>query len=123
MQANPFMITAVGRLYNFDKDQELSVMRLAALRQKLRAFIEALKRHLDNEPEPTKAWNRYLLFKLNEYDIDLSSLNKYKKRSEVVSFVQEMDFKNEEKYGTDVAQKARAFLRYWENHALPGKQV
>ena len=31
-QANPFMITAVGRLHNFDKDQELYADQLAVLR-------------------------------------------------------------------------------------------
>ena len=120
-QANPFMITAVGRLHNFDKDQELYADELAVLRQKLRAFKEALRRHLDNEHDT--AWNRYMLFKLHEYDVNLHVMNKFKKRIDVVTFVHEMDFENEEKYGKEVAQRAREFLRYWQNHALPGKQV
>ena len=48
-QANPFMITAVGRLHNFDKDQELYADELAVLRQKLGAFKEAFRKHVENE--------------------------------------------------------------------------
>ena len=50
-------------------------------------------------------------------------MNKYKNRIELVGFVRDMALKNEDYYGKEVAQKAREFLRYWENHALPGKQV
>ena len=122
-QANPFMITAVGRLHNFDKDQELYADELAVLREKLRAFKEALRRFFENDPESVQPWNRYLLSKLHEYDVNLNNMNRFKKRIDVVTFVHELEFENEEKYGKEVAQRASEFLRYWENHALPGKQV
>ena len=120
-QANPFMITAVGGLHNFDKDQELYADELAVLRQKLLAFKKALERHLGNEPDT--AWNRFLLWKLDDYKVKLDVMNRLTKRIEVVTFMGEMEFENKAKYGEEVAQKAKAFLRYWENHALPGKQV
>jgi hypothetical protein len=50
-------------------------------------------------------------------------MNRFKKRMEVVGFVHDYEFDNEDKYDKEVAQKAEEFLRYWENHALPGKQV
>ena len=80
MQPNPFMITAVGRLHNFDKDQELYADELAVLRQKLGAFKEALRRHLDNEPDTV--WGRYMLFKLHEYSLLTKCDKPSKKRRE-----------------------------------------
>ena len=122
-QANPFMITAVGRLHNFDKDQELYADELAVLRQKLLAFKEALRRCFEKDPENVQRWNQYLLSRLHEYDVNLNNMNRFKKRREVVGFVLDYEFENEDKYGKEVAQRASEFLRYWENHALPGKQV
>ena len=122
-QANPFMITAVGRLHNFDKDQELYADELAVLRQKLLAFKEALRRCFEKDPENVQPWNQYLLSRLHEYDVNLTNMNRFKKRMEVVGFVHDYEFDNEDKYDKEVAQKAEEFLRYWENHALPGKQV
>ena len=122
-QANPFMITAVGRLHNFDKDQELYADDLAVLRQKLLAFKEALRRCFEKDPENVQRWNQYLLSRLHEYDVNLNNMNRFKKRREVVGFVLDYEFENEDKYGKEVAQRASEFLRYWENHALPGKQV
>ena len=123
-RANPFMITAVGRLHNFDKDQELYADELAVLRQKLGAFKEAFRKHVENESGPARAgMNKYISTKLHEYDVNLGSMNRYKNRIEVVGFVNDMKLLDADEYGEDVAQKAKAFLRYWENHALPGKQV
>ena len=50
-------------------------------------------------------------------------MNRYKNRIEVVGFVDDMKLLNADEYGEDVAQTAKEFLRYWENHALPGAQV
>ena len=123
-QANPFMITAVGRLHNFDKDQELYADELAVLRQKLRAFKEAFRKHVENESGTARAgMNKYISTKLHEYDVNLHLMNRYKNRIEVVGFVNDMKLLDADTYGEDVARKAKAFLRYWENHALPGKQV
>ena len=123
-QANPFMITAVGRLYNFEKDQVLNADELAVLRQKLKALVSAFKGHVERVPSEAHAGiRRYILKKLHEYTMNLSSMNKYKNRIELVGFVRDMALKNEDYYGKEVAQTAREFLRYWENHALPGKQV
>ena len=124
MSANPFMITAVGRLHNFDKDQELYADELAVLRRKLRALKEALNRHTmtaDNESDA--AYGRYMLHRLNEYDVNLATMNRLKKRIEVVGFVDDMELLDAKVYGEEVAQKATEFLRYWEHHAQPGTQV
>jgi hypothetical protein len=124
MQANPFMITAVGRLHNFDKDQRLDADELAVLRQKLHALQEAFRKHVKNESGTARAgMNKLISTKLREYNLHLASMTEYKNRIEVVGFMNDMKLLDVDMYGEDVAQKAKAFLRYWENHALPGKQV
>ena len=114
--ANPFMITAV-------EDRELSADQLAVLRQKLLAFKEALRLCFQKDSENEQPWNQWILSRLHEYDVNLTNMNRFKKRWEVVGFVRDYEFDNEDKYDKEVAQKAEEFLRYWENHALPGKQV
>ena len=44
-------------------------------------------------------------------------------RMEFVAVVNENGLQKAENYGAEVATKAAEALRYWENHALPGKQV
>ena len=122
-QANPFMITAVGRLHNFDKDQELYADELAVLRQKLGAFKEALRRCFEKDPENVQRWNKYLLDRLHEYDVNLNNMNRFKKRRDFVGFVLDYEFENEDKYDKEVAQTATEFLRYWKQKAQPGAQV
>ena len=124
MQPNPFMITAVG---GYEKDRELNADELVVLKQKLRAFRQAFIVYMIAEPDKQKhaERNRNILIKLHEFDLNFDAPLKLKrkKRAEVVVFVNEQKLLDAEKYGKDVAQKAKAFLRYWENHALPGKQV
>ena len=124
-QANPFMITAVGRLHNFAKDKELYADELAVLKRKLGALKEAFRRHVENQPDKEKlaGVNKYILKQLHAYDVNLVSMNKYKNRIEVVGFMDDMKLLDANVYGEDVSQKTKEFLRYWENHALPGKQV
>ena len=121
-QANPFMITAVGRLYNFDKDQELNADELTVLRQKLHALQEAFFLHVEKKTPP-ESIDKYIAWQFREYNLNLARMTEYKNRIEVVNFMNEMKLLDADMYGEDVAQKAKAFLRYWENHALPGKQV
>ena len=131
-QANPFMITARESYtiitkaphrsaYNFDKDQQLNAGELAVLRQKLRALKDAVYRYgwqsvRSNAQVGTR---QRILNQLEKYDDRLSNM----KRLDVVVFVNAMALQDEETYGKEVAQRASEFLRYWENHALPGKQV
>ena len=130
-QANAFMITARESYtiitkaphrsaYNFDKDQQLNAAELAVLRQKLRALKDAFFRGTRNKP---LGMRQLVLKKLSEFDANLDSMNKYKNRIEAAGFVNEMALQDEEEYGKEVAQRASEFLRYWENHALPGTQV
>ena len=122
MQANPFMITAVGRLYNFDKDQRLDADELTVLRQKLNALQEAFFLHVEKKTPP-ESIDKYIAWQLREYNLHLASMTEYKNRIEAVNFMNDMKLLDADTYGEDVARKAKAFLRYWENHALPGKQV
>ena len=119
-QANPFFITAVK---DSPKDQELHADELAVLRQKLRAFTEALRRCFEKDPENVQRWNQYLLSRLHEYDVNLNNMNRFKKHMEIVGFVHDYEFDNEDKYDKEVAQKAEELLRYCEKPALPGAQV
>ena len=124
-QANPFMITAVDtpRTLAPNLDRELNAGELKVLRQKLHAWQAAFRRHVQNETvtgrEPI---NGYISWQLSEYDRLLDKMNEYKNRDAVVAFVKDIQFGADE-FGTDVAQKAREFLRYWEEHAHPGAQV
>ena len=121
-RANPFMITAVGRLYNFDKDRRLDADELAVLRQKLRALEEAFFLHVEKKTPP-ESIDKYIAWQFREYNLNLSKMTEYKNRIEAVNFMNDMKLLDADTYGEDVARKAKAFLRYWENHALPGKQV
>ena len=119
-QANPFMITAVGRLHNFDKDQELYADELAVLRQKLLALKEALQRYImTTDDDSDRVWGQNLLYKLKQFTVNLHDTNRLK----VVDFVNEQKLLDADEYGKDVSQKATEFMRYWKEKAQPGAQV
>ena len=115
-QANPVMIVAA-------EDEELYADELAVLRQKLGAFKEALRRCFEKDPENVQRWNKYLLDRLHEYDVNLNNMNRFKKRRDFVGFVDEFEFENEDKYDKEVAKTATEFLRYWKQKSQPGTQV
>ena len=115
-QANPFFITAVK---DSPKDQELHANELAVLRQKLRAFTEALRRCFKKDPENVQSWNQTLLSRLHEYDVNLNNTNKLEKCMAIVGFVYDYEFDVEDKYDKEVAQNDVELLRYCENHPLP----
>ena len=115
-RANPFMIVAA-------EDKELYADELAVLRQKLGAFKEALRRRFEKDPENVQRWNKYLLDRLHEYDVNLNNMNRFKKRKDFVGFVDEFEFENGDKYDEEVEKTATEFLRYWKQKAQPGKQV
>ena len=114
-QANPFMIVAA-------EDKELYADELAVLRQKLGAFKEALRRCFEKDPENVQRWNKYLLDRLHEYDVNLNNMNRFKKRRDFVGFVDEYEFDNGDKYDEEVEKTATEFLRYWKEKAQPGTQ-
>ena len=67
--------------------------------------------------------SKYIAWQFREYNLNLSKMTEYKNRIEAVNFMNDMKLLDADTYGEDVARKAKAFLRYWENHALPGRQV
>ena len=118
-QSNPFLITAVDtpRTLARNIDQALSADELKVLRQKLHAWQEAFRRRAEIETGTGREpMNEYISWQLSEYDRMLDKMNEYKNRDAVVAFVKDIKFGADE-FGTDVAQKAEEFLRYWEEHA------
>ena len=117
-------VTASGPAYNFDREQEVTSSGLIVLQEFLKQLTEAFERHVAGTAEEERgAHTEYILLKLKQYERDLGFLNKYKQRWEFVSFASRMALKNEDCYGAEVAEKARAFLELWESFAGPVLQA
>ena len=114
-------VTASGPAYNFDREQEVTSSGLIVLQEFLKQLTEAFERHVARVE--SSAHTEYILLKLRQYERDLGFLNKYKQRWEFVSFASKMALKNEDCYGAEVAEKARAFLELWESFAGPVLQA
>ena len=120
-QAASYLVTASGPAYNFDREQEVTPDELEVLQQYLKQLMEAFERHVARVSSSTRA--EYILIKLKRYEKELGFLNEYKQRWEFVSFASKMALKNEDYYGAEVAEKARAFLGLWEDFAGPVLQA
>ena len=121
--SNPFTITTTAphrSAYNFEKDRQLNETELAVLKRKVQALLDALERV--HRPDMA-GLIRIAVENLRDMIQHLPSWNQATNRIEFVGMVNDAGLQNADIFGAEVATKAADALRYWEEHALPGKQV